>query len=148
MGWTGPRTTRALNPFPRSTPLNGLGRCVLFSIPYPCPPSGPCPTYTPDGLLLKIAGNKPGLPRERVRVGRGRGRGGNFQKNTPPAPCKGVACCVKARPAPSCNEHYLQAETNMDYRNECVDWFSFGGFGDRYASFFGAYIDFISYLIL
>ena len=42
----------------------------------------------------------------------------------------------------------LQAETNMDYRNEHVDWISCGGFGDGYSSFFGAYVDFISYLIL
>jgi len=42
----------------------------------------------------------------------------------------------------------LQAETNMDYRNDRVDWFSCGGFGDGYGSFFGVYVDFISYLIL
>jgi len=42
----------------------------------------------------------------------------------------------------------LQAETNMDYRNDCVDWFAFRGFGDSYGSFFGVYIKFISYLIL
>jgi len=42
----------------------------------------------------------------------------------------------------------LQAETNMDYRNECVDWFSFGDFGDGYGSFFGVYVDFISCLVL
>jgi len=42
----------------------------------------------------------------------------------------------------------LQAETNMDYRNDRVDCFSFGGFGDAYGSFFGVYVDFISYLML
>jgi len=42
----------------------------------------------------------------------------------------------------------LQAETNMDYRNDRMDWFSFGGFGDGYGSFLGVYVDFISYLIL
>ena len=31
----------------------------------------------------------------------------------------------------------LQPETNMDYRNDCVDWFAIGGFGDCYGSFFG-----------
>jgi len=42
----------------------------------------------------------------------------------------------------------LQAETNMDYRNNQVGWFSFGGFGDGYGSFFAVYVDFTSYLIL
>jgi len=42
----------------------------------------------------------------------------------------------------------LQAETNMDYRNDCVDWFSFGGLENRYGSCFGVYVDFISYVIL
>ena len=42
----------------------------------------------------------------------------------------------------------LQAETNMGYRNDHVDWFSIGGFGDGYSSFFGVYVDFICYLIL
>jgi len=41
----------------------------------------------------------------------------------------------------------LQAETNMDYRNDPVDWVSCGGIGDGYGSFFGVYVDFISYLI-
>jgi len=31
----------------------------------------------------------------------------------------------------------LQAETNMGYRNDHVDWVSIGGFGDGYGSFFG-----------
>jgi len=35
----------------------------------------------------------------------------------------------------------------MVYRNDRVDWF-FGGFGDGYGSFFGVYVDFVSYLIL
>jgi len=36
----------------------------------------------------------------------------------------------------------------MGYRNDHVDWFSIGGFGDGYGSFFGVYVDFVSYLIL
>jgi len=36
----------------------------------------------------------------------------------------------------------------MDYRNDRVDWFSCGGFGDGYGSFFGVYVDLICYLIL
>jgi len=42
----------------------------------------------------------------------------------------------------------LQAETNMDYGNDRMDWFSCGGFEDGYGSFFGVYVDFISCLIL
>ena len=42
----------------------------------------------------------------------------------------------------------LEAETNIDYRNDRVDWFSFRGFGDGYGSFFGVYVNFICYLIL
>ena len=42
----------------------------------------------------------------------------------------------------------LQAETNMDYRNDGGDCFAFGGFGDAYSSFFGVYVDFISPVIL
>ena len=42
----------------------------------------------------------------------------------------------------------LQAETNIDYRNDDVDWFSFGGFGDGSDCFFGIHVDLISYLIL
>jgi len=59
-GRTGPRKTRAPGPFPRPAPLNGLGRCVFFGIPCPCPRSGPRPTHTPDGSPLKIGGNKRG----------------------------------------------------------------------------------------
>jgi len=36
----------------------------------------------------------------------------------------------------------------MDYKNDGVDWFCFGGFGDNYCSFFRVYVNFISYLIL
>ena len=42
----------------------------------------------------------------------------------------------------------LHAETNMGYRNYRVDWFAIGGSGDGYSSFFGVYVDFVSYLIL
>ena len=58
-GRTGRWKTRALGPFPRSAPLNGLGRGVFFGIPCPCPRSG---------------------PRRRVRVGPGE------WKPTPPHP--------------------------------------------------------------
>ena len=60
MGRTGPRKMRAPGPFPRPTPLNGLGRGVFFGIPCPCPCSGPNPTHTTDGPPLKIGGNKRG----------------------------------------------------------------------------------------
>jgi len=59
-GWTGPRRMQAPAHFPRPAPLNRLGRVVFFGIPYPCPRSGPCPTHTRDGSLLKIGGNKQG----------------------------------------------------------------------------------------
>jgi len=41
-----------------------------------------------------------------VQVGPGRGRGGDYPKDTPPAPGKGGAWRVKARPATRRNEHY------------------------------------------
>jgi len=42
----------------------------------------------------------------------------------------------------------IQAETNMDYRNDRVDWIYCPGFEDRYSAFFAVYIDFICDVIL
>ena len=83
-GRTGPRKTRAPDPFPRPTPLNGLGRGVFFGIPCPCLRSGPRPIHTPDGSPLKIGGNKRD-PVQGMSVGGPRtGEGGDYPKNTPP----------------------------------------------------------------
>ena len=59
-GRTGPRKTQAPSPFPHPALLNSLGRRVYFSIPCPCPRSGPRPTHTPDGSPSKIGSNKRG----------------------------------------------------------------------------------------
>jgi len=42
----------------------------------------------------------------------------------------------------------LEAETNIDYRSDYLDWVSCRCFGDGNGAFFSVYVDFISYLIL
>ena len=93
-GRTVPRNTPASGPFPRSTPVKGLGRSVCYGIPCPCPRSGPSPNDTPNRAPSKMVCNKwepvqgmsPGGPQAGARW--------EFPQNTPPGPGKGqgLAC--------------------------------------------------------
>jgi len=107
---------RAPGLFPRRAPLRGLGRGVVFGIPCPCSGSGPRPTHTPDGSLLKIGGNKrcpvQGMNDGGPQTEAGRG----LPENTPSVPCKGGVWRVKTPPPPP-PKHQVFLYGNRQGRN-------------------------------
>jgi len=100
-GRMGPRKTRAPGPFPNPAPLNGLGWGVFFGIPCPSSPSGPCPTYTPDGSPSKIGGNKRGPVQGMSPGGPRTGAGSGSPEKYPAGPVLGRGLACENPPGPA-----------------------------------------------
>ena len=70
-GTAGPGKTWAPGPFPRPAPLDSPGLSIFLNIPRPYPHPGLHPAHPPDGLPLKIGGEKRG-PIQGMSAGRPR----------------------------------------------------------------------------